>query len=175
MVEIAAHCGDCPIEEIVKQLSDKIPNAKVRAVQQVVQGRMDTFNALRKFSIGISAIVLFIGSLVVFVTMMASVNERTREIGIFSAIGFRRSHIMRIILLEALIVSSLAGICGYIVSILGTRIILPFFVENMPGFQIEPLIPLGSISISIIIGITASFYPALNASEMDPSEALRTL
>ncbi len=44
--------------------------------------------------------------------MMASVNERTREIGIFSAIGFRRSHIMKIILLEAAAVSLMAGLDG---------------------------------------------------------------
>ncbi len=175
MVEVAAHCGDCPIEEIVKQISDKIPSAKVRAVQQVVQGRMDTLTALQSFSLGISAIVLFVGSMVVFVTMMASVNERTREIGIFSAIGFRRSHIMRIILLEAFIVSLFAGIFGYLAGIGGSRLILPFFVEKMPDFQIEPLVPIGSISIAIVIGILASYYPAIAASKMDPSEALRTL
>ncbi len=175
MAEVAAHCGDCPIEEIVKQISEKIPSAKVRAVQQVVQGRMDTLAGLRKFSLGISAIVLFVGSLVVFVTMMASVNERTREIGIFSAIGFRRSHIMRIILLEAFIVSLIAGIFGYIVGIGGARLILPFFVENMPIFKLDPFVPIGSISISIVIGILASYYPAITASKMDPSEALRTL
>ena len=87
---------DGPVREIVKQISAKIPTARGSAVQQVVQGRMDMLRTLRKFSIGVSVAVLFVGSLVVFVTMMASVNERTREIGLFSAIGFRRSHIMRI-------------------------------------------------------------------------------
>ncbi|MBM3299709.1 MAG: ABC transporter permease, partial [Deltaproteobacteria bacterium] len=101
MVEVAALCKNCPISEIVSQLTDVMPTAKVTAVQQVVAGRMDTLRNFRKFSLGISAMVLLVGSMVVFVTMMGSVNERTREIGIFSAIGFRRSHIMKIILLEA--------------------------------------------------------------------------
>jgi len=175
MAEVAAHCGDCPIEEIVKQISEKIPNAKVRAVQQVVQGRMDTLAGLKKFSVVISVIVLFVGSLVVFVTMMASVNERTREIGIFSAIGYRRSHIMRIILLEALIVSFFSGIFGYLAGIVGARLTLPFFVETMPTFKLDPIVPAGSILIAIVIGVLASFYPAMTASKMDPSEALRTL
>lgn len=175
MVDVAAHCGDCPVHEIVRQISEKIPNARVTAVQQVVQGRMDTLEALRKLSLGISVIVLLVGSMVVFVTMMASVNERTREIGIFSAIGFRRSHIMRIILMEALIVSFAAGLLGYGAGMGGARAVMPFFVEKMPGFEINPLIPACTVLLSIAIGIAASLYPAMTASRMDPSKALRTL
>ncbi|MDM8536329.1 ABC transporter permease [Desulfobacterales bacterium HSG17] len=175
MADVAAHCGDCPVHEIVKQISEIIPGVKVTAVQQVVQGRMDTLAALKKLSLGISVIVLLVGSMVVFVTMMASVSERTREIGIFSAIGFRRSHIMRIILMEALIVSFAAGILGYAAGIGGTRAIMPFFVENMPKFTIDPLIPVWTVMLAVVIGMAASFYPAMTASRMDPSEALRTL
>ena len=175
MVEVAAQCGNCPIEEIVRQLSAMLPNVKVTAVQQVVKSRMDTLASLRKLSLAISAIVLAIGSMVVFVTMTASVNERTREIGIFSAIGFRRSHIIRIILLEALIVSSVAGILGYLVGIAGTRLLVPFFVEQLHHFSPDPSLAVGALFLSVLTGILASIYPAVSASKMDPSEALRTL
>ncbi len=175
MAEVAAHCKNCPISEIVAQISDKLPDAKVTALQQVVQSRMSTLAALRKVSLGISGIVLFVGSMVVFVTMMASVNERTREIGIFSAIGFRKSHIMRIILMEALIVSMAAGIFGYLAGIGGTHALTPFFVENPVPFSPDPLIAAGAVFLAVIIGLAASLYPATAASKMDPSEALRTL
>ena len=98
MVEIAALCKNCPISELVSQLTKALPTAKVTAVQQVVEGRMDTLHNFQKFSLGLSGLILFVGAMVVFVTMMSSVTERTREIGIFSAIGFRSSHIMKIIL-----------------------------------------------------------------------------
>ncbi len=88
MAEVAALCKDCPIEAMVKQISDAIPGAKVMAIQQVVKSRMETLAQLKKFSYGISGIILLIGSLVVLVTMMGSVRERTDEIGIFRAIGF---------------------------------------------------------------------------------------
>ncbi len=175
MIEIAALCKNCPISEIVKQLSDKLPTAKVTAVQQVVEGRMDTLHSFRKFSLGISALVLFVGSMVVFVTMMASVNERTREIGIFSAIGFRRSHIMKIILLEAAAVSLMAGLTGYLTGIGVTRLLLTFLTDNMPKFHLDPLVALGAVFLAVMVGLLASLYPALTASRMDPSEALRTL
>lgn len=175
MVEIAALCKNCPISDIVTQISEKLPSAKVTAVQQVVEGRMDTLHNFRKFSLGISGLVLLVGSMVVFVTMMASVNERTREIGIFSAIGFRRSHIMKIILLEAAAVSFMAGLTGYFMGIGVTRLLLTFLTENMPKFHLDPLVPLGAVFLAVLVGLLASLYPALTASRMDPSEALRTL
>ncbi|MCK7514558.1 MAG: ABC transporter permease [Desulfobacterales bacterium] len=81
------------------------PGAKVMAIQQVVKSRMEMLAQFTHFSYGISGVILFIGGLVVLVTMMGSVRERTDEIGIFRAVGFRRSHIMRIVFLEAGIIS----------------------------------------------------------------------
>ncbi|MBW2557137.1 MAG: ABC transporter permease, partial [Deltaproteobacteria bacterium] len=105
MAEVAALCKDCPIDAMVKQISDVLPGAKVMAIQQVVKSRMETLAQFKKFSYGISGVILLIGSLVVLVTMMGSVRERTDEIGIFRAIGFRKGHIMKIIFMEASIVS----------------------------------------------------------------------
>lgn len=175
MVEVAALCKNCPISDIVTQIGDKIPTAKVTAVQQVVEGRMDTLHNFRKFSLGISGLVLLVGSMVVFVTMMGSVTERTREIGIFSAIGFRRGHIMKIILLEAVVVSLMAGVAGYLSGIGVTRVLLNFLSDTMPHFSFDPLIAVGAVFLAVIIGLIASLYPAMAASRMDPSEALRTL
>jgi len=175
MVEIAALCKNCPISEIVTQLSDAIPSAKVTAVQQVVEGRMDALHNFRKFSLGISALVLLVGSMLVFVTMMGSVNERTREIGIFSAIGFRRTHIMKIILLEAFVVSLMAGVAGYLVGIGTTRVLLTFLTDHGVHFTLNPLVAAGAVFLAVVVGLVASLYPSLAAARMDPSEALRTL
>ncbi len=175
MAEVAALCHNCPITEIVAQISEKIPSAKVTAIQQVVKGRMDTLKSFRKFTLGISGMVLLVGAMVVFVTMMAGVAERTREIGIFSAIGFRSSHIMRIILLEAFIVSMMAGVVGYLVGMGVTRILVSFLTEKHTSFTFDPLVAVGALFLAVVVGMAASLYPAAAASRMDPSEALRTL
>jgi putative ABC transport system permease protein len=117
MAEVAALCSDCPVEEMVKQISEALPGANVMAIKQVVKGRMETLDHLRRITYGLSALIVLVGGLMVLVTMMSSVRERTGEIGIFRAIGFRRSHIIRMILLEAGIVSALAGALGYLVGI----------------------------------------------------------
>ena len=144
-------------------------------MQQVVAGRMDTLRNFRKFSLGVSALVMFVGSMVVFVTMMGSVNERTREIGIFSAIGFRQSHIMKIVLLEAFLVSLIAGIAGYLVGIGVAHVLLSLLKNHTAHFFLDPYVALGAVFLAIVVGLLASLYPAMAASKMDPSEALRTL
>ncbi len=176
LIEVAAFCNTCPIEEIVRQISEKLPHAKVTAIKQTLQTKMEALDHFKKFSVGISIIVLLIGSLIVFTNMMASVNERKREIGIFRAIGFRKSHVVRIIFLEALIVGLIAGIVGYALGLGVSHIIGPM-ITGMKGGSlfIDPLLALGAIFLSSLIGILSSAYPAIHASKMDPTTALRAL
>ncbi len=176
MAEVAALCSGCPIGDMVTQIAEKIPDAKVSAIQQVVEGRLKALDQFKRFSYAMAGVVVFIGSLIVFVTMMGSVNERTVEIGIFRAIGFRKSHIMRIILLEAALVSLLAGILGYAVGMGGAKLALPFMAESRNIHLLwDGVVAFGSIGLALALGLLASLYPALHASKMDPTEALRAL
>jgi putative ABC transport system permease protein len=176
LVEVAALCSGCPIGDMVVQIAEKLPDAKVSAIQQVVEGRLKTLGQFKRFSYAMAAVVVFIGSLIVFVTMMGSVNERTTEIGVFRAIGFRKSHIMRIILLEAALVSLLAGFIGYAVGMGGAKLALPYMAESKNAHLIwDSTVAFGSIGLALTLGLLASLYPALHASKMDPTEALRAL
>jgi putative ABC transport system permease protein len=176
MAEVAALCAGCPIEEMVAQISKILPGANVMAIKQVVQGRMETLDHFRKGSYALSIVVALVGGLVVLVTMMGSVRERTAEIGIFRAIGYRRSHIIQIILLEAGIISALAGVLGYLSGLGATKIALPFFTSSH-GVQmpLDPLIGGGAVVLALVLGLAASLYPALLAARLDPNEALRAL
>jgi putative ABC transport system permease protein len=176
LAEVAALCSGCPIGDMVTQIAEKLPDAKVSAIQQVVEGRLKALDQFKRFSYAIAGVVVFIGSLIVFVTMMGSVNERTTEIGVFRAIGFRKSHIMRIILLEAALVSLLAGLLGYIVGMGGAKLTLPFMAESRNAHLVwDTTVAFGSVGLSLTLGLLASLYPALHASKMDPTEALRAL
>jgi putative ABC transport system permease protein len=176
MVEVAALCQACPIDEMVRQLSVALPGANVMAIQQVVKGRMQTLAHLRKFSYGVSAVVILIGSLVVLVTMMGSVRERTEEIGIFRAIGYRRSHVMHIIFLEAGIISLIAGVVGYLAGLGATQLALRVFsADTDVAVTVDPMLFAAAVLMALITGIVASAYPALLAARMDPNQALRAL
>jgi putative ABC transport system permease protein len=104
------------------------------------------------------------------------VNERKREIGIFRAVGFRKSHVIQIIFLEALIIGLIAGIGGYILGLGISHLIEPM-ITGMKGTKvtIDPLLAIGAILLSALIGILSSAYPAIHASKMDPTTALRAL
>lgn len=176
LIEVAAFCNTCPINDMVRQLSDVLPGAKVTAVKQAVEARMETIRHFQRFFMGISGVVLFIGSLIVFTTMTAAVNERTREIGIFRAIGFRKGHIVQVILLEAFLIGLLAGLLGYAAGMGLSRIILPFFLQSpaitIPWDYSGALLAMG---LSVTLALAAGVYPALRAARMDPAEALRTI
>ncbi|MDJ0831507.1 MAG: FtsX-like permease family protein [Desulfobacterales bacterium] len=176
MAEVAALCEACPITEMVRQISEAVPGAKVMAIQQVVKGRMDTLAQFKKFSYGISGVIVLIGGLVVLVTMMGSVRERTEEIGIFRAIGFRKRHVTHIVLMEAGIISGIAGILGYLLGLGAAQMALHFFSEaTATVFSINLPLALGAISMAVTVGLISSAYPAIMASQMDPNSALRTL
>ena len=120
--------------------------------------------------------VVLVGSLVVLVTMMGSVRERTEEIGIFRAIGFRKSHIFRIVLLEAGFISAAAGILGYLTGYTATKGAIHLFSE-IGSATIQPSLELigGSFVLAVLVGLMASVYPAYLASRMDPNQALNAI
>jgi len=176
LIEVAALCYNCPIEEIVRQTSEKLPGTRVTAISQQIETKMETMHNFEKFSMGISIVILIIGSMIVFTNLTASVHERTREIGLFRAIGFRQSHILKIILMETVIVSGIAGILGYGGGVGLSRLLSPLLGLDMEGLSsVNAIFALLAISLSIAIGITSGIYPALRAARLDPIDALRSL
>jgi putative ABC transport system permease protein len=176
LIEVAALCYDCPIEEIVRQTSEKLPGAKVMAIRQTIESKMEAMHRFEHFSYGISAVIVLVAALIVMTNMTASVNERTREIGVFRAIGFRRTHIMKIILIEAFLTSFLAGIMGYSVGLVVSRLVIPMLTMNGNG-EISPnYVLLGfSVALAVLVGLLSSIYPAYKASRLDPTVALKAL
>jgi putative ABC transport system permease protein len=175
MVEIAALCHDCPVADMVNQLQQALPGTDVQAVQQVVKTRMHALDQFRLFAWGVAVTVVFIGALLVFVTMMGAISERTREIGIFRAIGYRRRHVLHLVLMEAAIVSALAGVLGYLAGVLATLLILPLLDGGKAVWHWNPTLALTAVAAALIVGLMAALQPALRASRLEPSEALRAL
>ena len=176
MAEVAALCSNCPIDEMVAQISDALPGAKVMAIKQVVKGRMATLGHFHKLGYGLSALVIFVGALVALVTMMGSVRERISEFGIFRAVGFRRSHVIRMVLFEAGIVSAAAGVLGYFLGMGITIMMIPFFTDSV-GVTVpfDPNLAGAVFMLAIVLGLLASIYPAFQAGNLDPNDALRAL
>jgi len=118
----------------------------------------------------IAAISLLVGGIGIMNIMLATVTERTREIGIRRALGAKRRDIVTQFLVEAVLLSGAGGLFG-----VALGIAIPMLVTWFAGMKtiITFWSPLIAFSISALVGILFGLYPALRAAEMDPVEALR--
>jgi len=175
LIEVSALCIACPIEEMVAQISEALPQARVTALRQAVTLRMDTVRQLGRFAWAMSAVVLAIGALVVLTTMLGAVAERRAEIGVFRAIGFRQTHIVHIILTEATALSVVGGLLGWLGGMMTVTLLAPVFVQVDSPVVWNPWLALGAIGAAVLVGLLASLYPAIRAARLDPCTALRSL
>jgi putative ABC transport system permease protein len=172
-IEVAAHCKDCPVDEIVDEIGKALPGARVSAIRQVVESRREVVSHFRRLGFGVSAIVLAIAGLMVFVTVSGSVQERTREIGVLRAVGFRRRSIRLLLLWESGWVSFGASAAGAVAGLAASFAAAPFFGIELA--TVRPLPALVGVSIGLALGLAGTVMPARRASALSPTEAIRTL
>ncbi len=127
----------------------------------------------RIFSIvlgSIAAISLLVGGIGIMNIMLASVTERTREIGIRRALGAKRRDIVVQFLVETVLLSGVGGIIGVIVGVT-----IPHFVTLFAHMKtiVTFWSPMVAFTISAVVGVVFGIYPALRAADMNPVEALR--
>ena len=118
----------------------------------------------------IAGISLLVGGIGIMNIMLATVTERTREIGIRRAIGARASQIVSQFLIETMVLSISGGIIGILVGVF-----IPWLVTKLAGMPtvVTPISILLSLGISVSVGIIFGIYPAMRASRLDPIIALR--
>ncbi len=171
--EVAALCKDCPVEDIVAQIGEALPAARVSAIRQVVESRKAAVEQMRRLGYGVSAIVLLIGGLMVLVTVMGGVQERTGEIGVLRAVGFRGRAIFSLLFWETGWVSLLASVLGAGTGLAAAFLASPLFGIEHFGFDVAP--GLLGIAVGLTLGLLGAVPPARRAAALSPTEAIRSL
>ena len=179
--------------ELIKLTLDKYHNkfedygitVPLELLEQAKTTRM-MFNVFMGLIAGISLVV---GGIGIMNIMLATVTERTREIGIRRALGAKRSDIVRQFLIETIVLSVVGGGLGVLVGLTCTPVTMfamgvlaktnPDLLASLPPIvqELRPIIVFWSVPlaflISIVIGVVFGVYPAIRAAKMDPIEALR--
>ena len=162
-----------PVSEAIKQAMERnhkkkdyeiiVPLEKLRQHERTKQ----IFNIVLG---SIAAISLIVGGIGIMNIMLASVTERTREIGIRRALGAKRRDIITQFLVETVMLSGVGGIIGVLLGVT-----IPWFVTHFAGMKTIVTLwsPIVAFSISALVGVVFGIYPALRAAQMDPVEALR--
>jgi putative ABC transport system permease protein len=174
-IEVSALCRGCPIEDIVNQIAAALPHARVAPIRQAVAARERAVEQFTRFAYAVSIIVLLVGALVVLTTMMAAVTERTREIGVLRAIGFRRRQIVVVLMLESACVTAAGGIGGWIAGALTARYAGPALGQLSGAVTVDLRLAPIAIALAVVVGLAGTWYPARRAARLDPSDALRHL
>lgn len=172
-IEVRALCNDCPVEEMSRQIEAALPNVEARAMSQIVQSEMALIKRTRSSAMAVSIITLLVSALTVASTMLASVNEKLKEIGIMRAVGASDIQIVSMLLFEGAIIGAIGGSVGFVLGTLVSFVAAPLLLSVTPS-PIWILLP-AAAGVSIAVGMAASVIPAKRAVSIDPAEVLRSV
>jgi putative ABC transport system permease protein len=130
----------------------------------------DLTGTLASAAIGIVSVFLVVGGIVIMNIMLASVTERTREIGVRRSLGARKKHILMQFVTESGVLATVGGIMGLV----GAYMVVQA-VRTLTSIPMKT--PLNAVIISLVlstgVGLFFGIYPAMRAAKLDPIEALR--
>ena len=160
------------VEDLAKDIEDTVDGVSAITTAQFAKQIGQIVDQIGFFTIGIAGISAVVGGLGVMNTMIMSVMERRREIGVLKAIGATNSYVIRMILIESTIISLIGGLLGLGVGYLGSKAIGAFSGGQAQGIVTSNL-ALNSMLFALFLGVVGGLYPARKASQLSPVEALR--
>jgi putative ABC transport system permease protein len=141
----------------------------VNASETLMSAWQNLTGTIFAVTIGIVAVFMVVGGIVIMNIMLASVTERTHEIGIRKSLGARRRDILWQFVIESGVMAAVGGLAGVILSYLVARLVAMVFIAR---------VPLSAVAVGLIlstaVGLFFGIYPASQAAKLDPIEALRT-
>ena len=157
------------LEEVAQRIDRELPGNTIQPTREVFTSFEKSIPYLGVFLRVLVALAAVVSSLVVMLAMYTTITERTREIGILKAMGASRGYIVGIIEKEAILISVIGLVAGFVVSM-----IAGFLIHKAYGLVFEYSWAWAAVAaaIGVIGGILGALYPAWRASNLDPVNAL---
>lgn len=156
-------------EAVQKEIDRQLPGNRViltRDIPSLYERGIPAFNVFLRIVIGLATVV---SALVVLLAMYTAVMERTREIGILKSLGAPKGLIVRIIEQEALLISVLGVLAGFLISFL-TGLVVTSYTSLLIKYELKWAFI--AAAVGLIGGAVGAFYPAVRAANQDPVKAL---
>ncbi|MFQ6087411.1 MAG: ABC transporter permease [Candidatus Methanofastidiosia archaeon] len=156
---------------VARRIKLSISGVEAQTSQVLAQQIDDFLGIIESITWAISAVAAIVGGVGIANTMLMSVIERTREIGVLKAVGWSNADVMKVILAEGALLGFLGGILGISLGSITVYLIK----YEIPTFAAEITLKLvlQAMSFALALGVFGSLYPARRASNLDPVEALK--
>lgn len=175
LLEVAALCNSCPIDEIVRQVAEKIPDAQVSAIKEAVAARRAVVDRFGRLALALAATAAGLGFLAVALAVLGAAKERTRQIGIMRALGFGQRQVLAAFYLEAGLVGLAGGATGAVLGGAVARLMGPSLAGVNQPVSASPLLLAGGVVGAVVMALLACTVPAWQGARVDPVRALRFL
>jgi putative ABC transport system permease protein len=173
-IDVRALCNACPVEVIADAINKEVPGLRAVAVKQVAATEMGMLDKINKLMMALGGVTLVVGGFGVVNTLMTSVHERVRDIGIMKAVGASRRQIITAFVYEAIVIGIIGGILGYVAGTLLAYVLGPVIFEGTSITLVWMYIPL-SLGLAIAIAVGATLYPAYHATKIKIADCFRAL
>jgi len=162
-----------------RDLESEFPGIQAITPDHLLDTVTDVVHSARVLSFSMVVLVVIISAGGVMNSILMTVFQRTREIGVMRALGASRLDVFRMTLVEALILTSAGGVLGILAVSTAApfieefvRMFLPYVPQGL-AFGFDPLVALGCLVFALCLGCLAGFYPAVKSSGISPVEAMR--
>lgn len=176
---IAVRADDVKNVPAIGKDLEKIPDIQVVTMAQVTGTIMNLVGSARSLLFSVIVIAVVISAAGITNTLLMSVNERTREIGMMKAIGASGYHIALLLLGETILLTLIGGILGIAAALAGAGLIETFVRGVIPYapsgsfISFDPALIAGCLLFSLILGLLCGLYPAWKSARLSPMEAIR--
>jgi putative ABC transport system permease protein len=165
---------DADVESVSQSIEEQFPDLiTIKSASEI--GNVDKgLEIMDAASSAVSLLAILIGGIGVTNTMIMSIYERTREIGVLRALGWKRRRILSLVLGESMMLCLLSFPIGSSVGVLGAQLLS---LHPIVGGILEPIFApntfVRALTVAFAVGLVGGLYPAYRASELSPAEAMR--
>jgi putative ABC transport system permease protein len=172
-IRVPPSTAPADVERLLEQINELVPEGRAMLAGENIN-HSEASRIVQAMSWGTSLLAVLVGVLGVMNTMLMNVFERTQEICILLAIGWRRARIVRMVLWESALLGFFGGVAGVLIGTVGVKVL-----GAMPAIRglLEPDISIRliatSVAIAVAVGVISGLYPAWRSSRLTPSRALQ--